>query len=375
MDFELSEEQVLMRDTVARFLDDNLPFEKRLAIVAGQPGYKQEHWEALAELGILALPFSDDAGGLGGGAVDTMIVMEQMGRALMTGPYISTVLLAGKLLERVGGHASDIESVIEGSRKVAFACTERSAGHNVTGTMLTAEKGGDGYVLRGEKCAVFHADTADDLVVLARTSGEAGEQNGLSLFMLAADTDGVTMSSFATQDGNRAADVTFEGVQVPANALLGEEGAAFDMVECLLDEAASAVVGEAVGIMWAIYDMTLEYMKTRTQFGETLGSFQALQHRMVDMYMMCEMAQSMAYDAAAACDGSDAADRRRTVSAAKSLVGRYGRNVGQEGIQLHGAIGMTMEVPVGHYFKRLCMIDASFGDVAWHEARHAKLGR
>ncbi len=371
MDFELNEEQVLLRDTVSRFLSDNAPFEKRQAIIDTHPGYSPEHWQTLADLGVLALPFTEQSGGLGGGAIDTMLVMEQMGRTLLTGPYVATVLLAGKLLEQAETGEGSLEDVIDGTRKLAFAYAERAAGYDIAGTMLHAVRGSDGYELNGEKCAVFHADSADDLVVLARTSGEAGDAKGLSLFIVSPSTDGVQIAAYPTQDGNRAADVFFDGAVIPVSGLMGEEGDAYDVVEGVLDYAAAAVVAEATGIMWAVYELTLEYMKTRTQFGAVLGSFQALQHRMVDVYMMCEMAQSMAYEAAAACDNGNPQQRRQAVSAAKSLVGRYGRKVGQEGIQLHGGIGMTLEFPVGHYFKRLCMIDASFGDIAWHEARYA----
>ena len=370
MDFILSDEQTLLRDTISRYLSDNAPFEKRQAIIDTHPGYSQEHWKMLAELGVVALPFSEEAGGLGGGAVDTMLVMEQMGRALLTGPYVATVLLAGKVLEQ-GGRDTIIEQIVGGEKKLAFAYAERAAGYDSAGTVLSAVRAGDGFRLDGAKCAVFHADTADDLVVLARTSGNAGDQNGLSLFLVPCDDPQLDVRACQTQDGNRVADLIFDGVIVAADGLVGNEGEAFGIVEHVLDGAAAALVAEAVGIMWAVYEMTLEYMKTRTQFGATLGSFQALQHRMVDMYMMCEMAQSMSYEAAAACDSGNPDRRRRAVSAAKSLVGRYGRKVGQEGIQLHGGIGMTMEFPVGHYFKRLCMIDASFGDVAWHESRYA----
>ncbi len=372
MDFELSEEQVLLRDTVSRFLSDSAPFDKRQAIIDAHPGYAPEHWKTLAELGVMALPFTEKTGGLGGGAVDTMLVMEQMGRALLTGPYVATILLAGKLLEQAGNGGGILENVINGRRKLAFAYAERAAGFDIAGTALRAVRDVEDYRLDGEKCAVFHGDTANDLVVLARTFGNEGDTAGLSLFLIPGDIAGIHKTPYQTQDGNRAADISFEGVVVPAANLVGEEGGAHCVVEGVLDNAAAALVAEATGIMWAVYEMTLDYMKTRTQFGATLGSFQALQHRMVDIYMMCEMAQSMSYEAAAACDSGDPARRRQAVSAAKSLVGRYGRKVGQEGIQLHGGIGMTLEFPVGHYFKRLCMIDASLGDVTWHEARYAR---
>lgn len=376
MDFDLTEEQVLLRDTVSRFLADNFPFEKRQAIIDTPPGYSQEHWHSLAELGVLALPFSEQCGGLGGSAVDTMLVMEQLGRTLFTGPYLSTVLLAGRVLEQADETSATfpvLEEVISGSRKLAFAYAERSAGYDISGTTLRAERNGDGYRLNGQKWTVFHGDSAGDLVVLARTAGRAGDADGLSLFLVAGNTPGITMAAYPTQDGNRAADISFEDVMVPESCLVGGvEGQAHDGVEAVLDHACAALVAEASGIMWVVYEMTLDYLKTRTQFGATLGSFQALQHRMVDIYMMCEMAQSMSYEAAAACDSDDPAHRRKAVSAAKSLIGRYGRKVGQEGIQLHGGIGMTLEFSVGHYFKRLCMIDASFGDVAFHEARYAR---
>ncbi|MBT3557248.1 MAG: pimeloyl-CoA dehydrogenase small subunit [Rhodospirillales bacterium] len=368
MDFSLSEEQTLFRDTVARFLSDSLPFDKRQAIVDTHPGYSADHWHTLAELGILGLPFSENTGGLGGSAFDTMVVMDQMGRALLTGPYVSTVLLSGAVLDRVG--ADGVEDIIGGARKVAFAYAERGAGYNLNDISLTANKNGDDYVLSGKKIAVLHADTADDLIILARTSGAQRDQEGLSLFMVPAGADGLSMTAYALQDGNRGADITFDGVRAK---VLGDVDNAFGLVEEVADQASSALCAEASGIMWAIYDLTLEYIKTRSQFGTALGSFQALQHRMVDMYMMCQMAESMTYEAALAFDHDDPDARRRSVSAAKSLIGAYGRKVGQEGIQLHGGIGMTLEYSIGHYFKRLTMIDATFGDSAWHDARYARL--
>ena len=368
MDFSLSEEQTLFRDTVARFLGDNLPFEKRQAIIDTHPGYCDDHWYTLAELGILGLPFSEGVGGLGGSAFDTMVVMDQMGRALLTGPYVSTVLLSGAILDRTG--ADGVEGIIAGTRKMAFAYAERGAGYDLSDVSVAATKDGDDYVLSGTKIAVLHADTADDLIILARTSGAQRDQDGLSLFMVPAGADGVSMTAYALQDGNRGADITFGGVRAK---VLGDVDSAFDLVEEVIDCASSALCAEGSGIMWAIYDLTLEYMKTRSQFGAALGSFQALQHRMVDMYMMCQMAESMAYEAALAFDQDDADARRRSVSAAKSLIGAYGRKVGQEGIQLHGGIGMTLEYSIGHYFKRLTMIDATFGNSAWHDARYARL--
>ncbi len=375
MDFSLSEEQVLFRDTIARFLSDSLPFEKRQAIIDTHPGYLDSHWQTLAELGILALPVSDASGGLGGSTFDTMVIMDQMGRALLTGPYVSTVLLGGGILDRAGNEVQKeiLEEVIGGLRKLAFACAERGAGYALNDVSVIATRDGDGFVLSGCKIAVLHADTADDLIVLARTGGGQRDTGGLSLFLVPADTAGVTMVPYALQDGNRGADVFYDGVRVGEDALIGAVGAAFDVVEEAVDVATSALCAEASGIMWAIYDLTLDYMKTRKQFGETLGSFQALQHRLVDMYMMCLMAQSKACEAALAFDHDDADARRRSVSAAKSLIGSYGRIVGQEGIQLHGGIGMTLEYSIGHYFKRLTMIESTFGDSAWHEARYAAL--
>jgi alkylation response protein AidB-like acyl-CoA dehydrogenase len=368
VDFSLSEEQTLFRDTVARFLGDALPFEKRQAIIDMHPGYSEDHWQTLVELGIVGLPFSEDAGGLGGTAFDTMVVMDQMGRALLTGPYVSTVLLGGALLEATD--TEGIDEVVGGERKLAFAYVERGAGYNLNDISVSATKHGDGYAVSGSKISVLHADTAHDLIVLARTSGSQRDQNGLSLFLIPTRTEGVSMVSYATQDGNRGADIIFDGAGA---VLLGDLGGAYNVVEPIIDRATSALCAEASGIMWAIYDLTLEYMKTRKQFGESLGSFQALQHRMVDMFMMCQMAESMTYEAALAFDHDDANSRRRSVSAAKSLIGSYGRKVGQEGIQLHGGIGMTLEYSIGHYFKRLTMIDATFGDSAWHDARYAAL--
>lgn len=375
MDFSLSEEQTLFRDTIARFLSDNLPFENRQAIIDKHPGYSNDHWNAIANLGILALPFSEDVGGLNGTSFDIMVVMDQIGRSLLTGPYVSTVLLAGAIIQNVNDqkHLERLDGVIDGSRKLAFAYAEQGAGYNLHDVSTMATKDGDDFILSGSKVSVFHADTADDLIVLARTGSTQREYEGLTLFVLPPDADGLSMISYALHDGNRGADIVLNEVRVGSDAVLGRVGEAYDTVEHVVDRATSALCAEASGIMWAVYDLTLEYLKTRKQFGAPLGSFQALQHRMVDMFMMCQMAESMSYEAAVAFDHDDADARRRSVSAAKSLIGAYGRKVGQEGIQLHGGIGMTLEYSIGHYFKRLTMIDASFGDSAFHDARYASL--
>ncbi len=378
MDFTYTEEQILLRDTVERFVRDEFPFEKRQAIIDQTPGYSLNHWNTLAELGVLALPISEASDGLGGGGIETMLVMDQLGRSLLPAPYVSSILLGAGLIDRLASnslHKEILDQTMTGDTKLAFAYVEAGAGYDMRNikshAQLNARENDAGYLINAQKAVVLNADTADYIIVMVRTSGEQNDEQGISLFIVSNDTNGLKMQSYPTQDGARASEITLANVQVGHDALLGDLGRAYETIIEVTDCATSALCAEAVGIMWSVYDLTLEYMKTRKQFGAYLGSFQALQHRMVDMYMMCEMAQSMALEAATSIE-KQPYERRKSIAAAKSLIGRYARKVGQEGIQLHGGIGMTQEYSVGHYFKRLCMIDTMFGDVSWHNAQYAE---
>ena len=376
MDFSLSEEQVIFRDSVSRFLADEYPFDRRQAQVAEGDGFSPDHWRAFADLGWLALPFPEDYGGLGGTPVETMLLMEQFGRYLVASPYFASIILGGQLLLEGGAEAQKTEllpALGAGELKLAFAFAEAQARYDLTHVETRAEPAGDGFRISGRKTAVYHAGVADRLIVLARTAGSGRDRDGLSLFLVTPDTAGLAARHYRTQDGGRASDLQLDAVRVGPEALVGPLGAAAPLVERVSDIAIAALTAEAAGAMWAIYEQSLDYAKTRTQFGQTLGSFQALQHRLVDLYMKCQLAQSMVHDATLSLESADRAAAARAAAAAKYKVGDCARAVGQEGIQLHGGIGMTMELPIGHYFKRLTMINATLGDPSHHLRRYGAM--
>jgi len=375
MDFDLTEEQRLLKDSVDRLIADQYAFEQRKKYMAESSGWSQSIWNQYAELGLLGLPFEEKHGGFGGGAVETMIVMEAFGRGLVLEPYFATVVLGGGLLRRAGSDAlrtALVPHIVAGKLKLAFAHIERHSRYDLADVSTTAREDGDGYVLDGIKSVVLHGDCADKLLVTARTSGGQRDRNGVGLFLVDADAPGLARRPYPTQDGLRAAEVTLRSVRVPADAVLGTD--ALPAIEHVADEAIAALCAEAVGCMHAMHETTLEYLKTRQQFGRPIGSFQVLQHRSVDMLVALEQARSMAMLAAVMAAEEDAAERRRAIAAAKVQIGRSGRHVGQEAIQLHGGIGMTMEYKVGHYFKRMTMIDMLFGDADAHLQTLARLG-
>ncbi len=375
MDFDLTDEQRLLKDSVERLIADHYAFEQRKKYLAEPAGWSATVWNQYAELGLLGLPFEEKLGGFGGGTVETMIVMEAFGRGLVLEPYFATVILGGGLLRRAGSNAlrtALVPQITAGKLKLAFAHVERQSRYDLADVATTARKDGDSYVLDGAKSVVLHGDCADKLLVTARVSGNRRDRDGIGLFLVDADAAGVTRRGYPTQDGLRAAELTLTGVRVAADAVLGAN--ALLAIEHVVDEAIAALCAEAVGTMQAMHEATLEYLKTRQQFGRPIGSFQVLQHRSVDMLVALEQARSMAMFAAVMAAEENAAERRRAIAAAKVQIGRSGRHIGQEAIQLHGGIGMTMEYKVGHYFKRMTMIDMLFGDADAHLATLARVG-
>jgi pimeloyl-CoA dehydrogenase small subunit len=369
MDFDLSDEQRLLQESLARLVTDEYGFERRLHYAKEPQGFSLERWAQYAELGLLGLPFTEAQGGSGGGAVETMIVMEAFGRGLVLEPYLATIVLGGSLLRFAGSAAQQqamIPAIAAGKLRLAFAHTERQSRYDLADVATVAKPAGGGYVLDGHKGVVLHGDSADRLIVAARTSGGQRERSGISLFLVDRAAPGVAVQGYATVDGLRAAEITLRDVRVGPEALLGEKDHALPAIERAVDVAMAALAAEAVGAMSVLHELTVEYLKTRKQFGVAIGTFQALQHRAVDMLVALEQARSMAMLAAMVADVEDAADRRRTISAAKVQIGRSGRYVGQQAIQLHGGIGMTMEYQAGHYFKRVSMIDTLFGDADHH---------
>ena len=363
MDFNYTEEQLALQDTLRRFIAKDYPFEQRRALAKSADGFDRQAWKTFADFGILALPFHEDFGGLNGNAVDTMLVMEMLGRGLALEPYVATVVLCGGLIRDAGTTAQKEEllpAIAGGELMLALAHFEPGARYEVDRVATTATASGSGWQLDGVKAVVLGAPSADKLIVSAR------DGKGLSLFLVDARAPGVTLRAYPTQDGARAADIRLSKVTVGADALIGTAGGALPAIERAIDYANAALCAEAVGIMSALNEVTLEYLKTRKQFGVPIGKFQALQHRMADMVIATEQARSMATLAAVRVDSRDAAERSRSVAAAKAYVTQSARLVGQQAVQLHGGMGVVDELNVAHYFKRLTMIGLTFGDADYH---------
>ena len=375
MDFDLTEEQRLLKDSIDRLIADRYEFEARKKIMAEPDGWSREAWAQYAELGILGLPFEERHGGFGGGPVETAIVMEAFGRGLVLEPYLATVILGAGLVRAAGDdalQAAILPQVAAGKLLLAFAHVERRSRYDLFDVATTAKRDGDGWLLDGAKSVVLHGDAADKLLVTARVSGNRRDRDGIGLFLVDAKASGVSRRGYPTQDGLRAAEVTFAGAR--AEAVLGEPGAALPVVERVVDEAIAALCAESVGLLTSMQELTVEYLKTRKQFGRAIGEFQVLQHRAVDMLVSVEGARSMALFAGVMAGERDPMERSRAMSAAKVQIGRSGKHVGEEAIQLHGGIGMTMEYKVGHYFKRQTMIDLTFGTADEHLEKLARMG-
>lgn len=376
MDFSFSEEQTLLKDSVERFIQNDYPFETRQKIVRTEQGFDASVWSKFAELGWLGVPFPEADGGFGGSAVDTMIVMEQLGKGLVVEPYLATVVLAGGALKIAGTAEQKAEllaGIIDGSKQAALAFVEPQGRFNLADLVTVAERDGDGWRLSGHKAVVLNGPAADFLVVTARSAGAQRDPEGISVFLVPADADGISRRDYPTVDAFRASEITLENVRVGQDALLGEEGRGLPIVEQIIDEGILAVGAEAVGAMEVLYRSTVEYCKTREQFGQPIGKFQVLQHRMVDMFMEHEQSKSLMFMAAMRMDEGYGPEARKAASALKVQVGKSGRFVGQNAVQLHGGMGMTDELSIGHYFKRLTMIDTLFGNVDFHLKRFGGL--
>ena len=381
MDFDYSEEQQQLADSLGKYLTNEYDFEARKAALLSPDGGSAAAWATFAELGLTAIPFAEADGGFGGGAVDLMAAMEACGAALVVEPLLDNIGLAGRLVARAGSaaqRAAVLPGVIDGSTRLAFAYLERGRRYETAPATTVARKTDQGWTIDGEKIVVIGAPLANQLVISARTStstsASAGDAQGVSLFLIDAASKGLSLNAYRTVDGQRAADLKLEGVSVGAEALLGAEGAALPVIEEALDFATALLCADAVGAMQYANDATLEYLKTRKQFGMTIGSFQALQHRMVDMFIACEQARSMATLAACRVDAAvDVKERMRAVSAAKVKIADAARLISPEAIQLHGGMGMTEEMKVSHTFRRLTVIAQRFGDADHHLERYAAL--
>lgn len=376
MDFSFSDEQSMLKDSVERFIQNDYGFEQRQKVAALDAGFSAENWKTFAELGWLGVPFAEADGGFGGGAVDTMLLAEQFGKGLVVEPYVPTVLLAGGFL-KVAGSAEQkhkyLTGIIDGSVQGAFAFAEPQGRFNFADLTTTAEAAGDGYTLNGYKAVVINGPAADLLVISARTSGGQRDTEGVSLFLVDASAEGISRRDYPTVDALRASEITLENVKLTADAMIGELGGGLPIIDEVVDGAILAIGAEAVGSMEVLYKDTVEYCKTREQFGQPIGKFQVLQHRMVDMFMEYEQAKSLMYMAAMRLDEGYGDEAAKAVSAFKVQVGKSGRFVGQNAVQLHGGMGMTEELNIGHYFKRLTMIDTMFGNVDHHLKRFGSL--
>ena len=376
MNFELSDEQTLLAETVKRFVATHYNFDARAKIIASPAGHSEDVWAALAEMGVLGLPFAEAHGGFGGTTVDLMLVMEAIGEGLLVEPYLATVGLGGRFVARAGTKAQQdriLPALIQGKHTLAFAHTEPGARYDLRQVALRARRSGDGYTLDGDKRMVLHGGSADTLVVSVRTSGGDTDAAGVTLLLVPRTAPGVSVKDYRTIDNLRAADIRFTNVSVGAEALLGREGEGYPLIEEVVDYATALCCAEAVGAIRYANEATLEYLKTRRQFGVPIGSFQALQHRMVDMMISYEQARSMSYLACVKIDTAEADERRRVISAAKIKIADACRHVSQESVQLHGGMGMTEELKVSHTFKRLTMVGQMFGDAEHHLERFAAI--
>lgn len=377
MDFSISEEQSMLADSISRFIDNDYDFERRQKIAGSEGGYSRELWQTYAELGWTAVPFAEEDGGLGGGAVELMLLMEQFGRGLVVEPYLANIVLAGGVLRRAADanqKSAWLAPLIEGKLQAALAFAEPQGRFNPADIRTTAKQNGKGYVLSGRKTCVLNGGNAELLVVPARTSGEQADEDGITLFAIPADSGGLARRPYPTVDAQQAADITLSDVEAGNDAVLGEAGKAFATLQDAIDEATLAICAEAVGIMRAMHDKTVEYSKQREQFGVPIGSFQALQHRMVETLMDCEQSKSLLTWTVmlSAAGGNDA---RRAVSAMKYQVGTAGIHVAREAVQIHGGMGVTWELDIAHYFKRMTAIDLTFGNADYHLDRYVRLSR
>jgi len=376
MDFSFTEEQTLLRNSVQKFIQGSYDFDTRRKVSKSDSGWRKEVYGQIAEMGLLGVAVPEDFGGLGGSAVDNMIIAEEFGRGLVIEPWLNNAVIASGFLTAAGSKAQKEEllpAIAAGETIFAFAYAEPQGRYNLADLTTTAKKAGDGYTLNGHKAVVLGAPFADKLIVTARTSGGQRDADGVTVFIVDKSAKGVSTRDYPTVDGNRASEVMLENVSVGADAVIGEVGGGLKTVELVTDQAIAALAAESTGAMKVLNDTTIEYAKTRKQFGTPIGKFQVLQHRMVDMFMNYEQSVSIAYMVTLKLDEAEA-ERKKAASAAKVQIGKASRFIGQSAVQIHGGMGMTDELNVGHYFKRLTMIDTLFGNVDHHLKRYASLG-
>jgi alkylation response protein AidB-like acyl-CoA dehydrogenase len=374
VDIQFTDEQELLRDSLQRLLRNQYDFDTRRKIIATEEGWSRKHWDAFAELGLLAAPFPEDFGGLGAGPLASMIIMQEFGRNLVVEPFFETIVLAGGLIGQAGTSAQRKEflpEIMAGKAIWTLAWAEGRSRYDLNNVATVAERHGNEYVLSGTKAAVIGAPWADKLIVSARTSGDPRDRGGVSLFSVDRQSANLHLQSFKTIDGRRAAEITLKGVRIPASRMLGEEGEGIAVLEACRDRAIAALCAEAVGAMTELNSATLEYTKTRRQFGVALGTFQVLQHRMVDMFIALQETISLTQHLNLTLAENEPGCSK-LASGAKSKVGEAARFVGEQAVQLHGGMGMSDELNIGHYFKRIASINIQFGDPTYHLLRYAR---
>jgi alkylation response protein AidB-like acyl-CoA dehydrogenase len=368
MNFSLSEEQTMLADSVEKYVTNDYDFETRQKYANSDLGYSGEVWQSFAELGWTAVPFSEADGGFDGGLIELMVMMQQFGRGLIVEPYLANIVLAGGVLRRAGNDDQReqwLQSIVAGELQACLAFVEPQSRYDINSVTTAAAADADGWLLTGAKGVVLNGGSADLIIVPARTNGEDGDEEGITLFAVAADSPGITRQSYPTVDGLRAAEIRLDNVRVDGDSVLGIVGEGFATLSAVIDEATLAVCAEAVGIMRIMTEKTVEYSKSRVQFGVPISSFQALQHRMVDMLTSCEQSYSLLLWAMMVND-DNGEEAKRAVSSIKYQVGTAGQKVGEEAVQIHGAMGVTWELDIAHYFKRITAINQMFGSADWH---------
>ena len=375
MNFELSEEQKMIQQSVERFVQENYDLNNRVKISSEDPGYSKEHWGSMADLGWLGLAFDEEDGGFGGNQIDTLVLMEQFGKGLVLEPFLANIVLGGGIIKRAASPAikeSIIPSLMEGKLQITLAYAEEQSRFDIEDVATAAREEDGGFIINGKKSMVLNAESADKIIVVTRTSGSQVDENGISLFIVDASSEGVEKQNFPTVDGLRASEITFEDVKVSSEALVGEKDKGFKILQAVVNDAILALSAEAVGAMEVLYKDTVEYTQQREQFDHALSDFQVLQHRMVDMFMEYEQCKSLLFRATLeTVEDPDLA--QRTVHALKHLIGKSGIFVGESAVQLHGGMGVTEELRIGHFFKRLLVIDSQFGNADFHLDKFTKL--
>jgi alkylation response protein AidB-like acyl-CoA dehydrogenase len=368
MDFSLTEIQSMLADSVEKFIRNDYDFETRQKYAGSETGYSADVWQTFSDLGWTAVSLSEEDGGFDGGPLETMLLMQQFGRGLVVEPYLANIVLAAGVLRRSATELQKtkwLHPVVSGELQAALAFVEPQSRYDIANIETTAKADGDDWILNGSKGVVLNGGNAGLLIIPARTAGDSTSTDGITLFAVGGKSDGLSVRAYPTVDGHQAAEITLDNVKVSGDAVLGEVGNGYATLEATIDEATLAVCAEAVGIMQSLTDKTVEYAKNRIQFGVPIGSFQALQHRMVDMLTACEQSYSLLIWATMEnADGSG--DAKRAVSALKYQIGTAGKLVGEEAVQIHGAMGMTWDLDVAHFFKRLTVIGQMFGNADWH---------